>query len=174
MQFNISESYEILERTPVVLITLLNNLDRKWISNNEGKNSWSPYDVLGHLIHGEKTDWIPRMLIILGEGDKKFTPFDRLAQFEDSKGKSMSILLDEFKSLRRESLTKLKSLHLSEQMLNMKGIHPEFGEVSLKQLLSTWVVHDLAHLCQISRVMAKQYGEEIGPWVKYFSIFNKA
>ncbi|HEY8733186.1 MAG TPA: DinB family protein, partial [Puia sp.] len=116
----------------------------------------------------------PRILIILGEGDKKFTPFDRLAQFEDSKGKSMSGLLDEFKSLRRESLTKLKSLHLSEQMLNMKGIHPEFGEVSLKQLLSTWVVHDLAHLCQISRVMAKQYGEEIGPWVKYFSIFNKA
>ncbi len=174
MQFNISESCEILERTPVVLITLLNNLDQKWISNNEGGNSWSPYDVLGHLIHGEKTDWIPRMLIILGEGDKKFTPFDRLAQFEDSKGKSMSGLLDEFKSLRRESLTKLKSLHLSEQMLNMKGIHPEFGEVSLKQLLSTWVVHDLAHLCQISRVMAKQYGEEIGPWVKYFSIFNKA
>jgi uncharacterized damage-inducible protein DinB len=173
MQFNISESCEILERTPAVLITLLNNLDQKWISNNEGKNSWSPYDVLGHLIHGEKTDWIPRMLIILGEGDKKFTPFDRLAQFEDSKGKSMSELLDEFKSLRRESLIKLKSLHLSEQMLNMKGIHPEFGEVSLKQLLSTWVVHDLAHLCQISRVMAKQYGEEIGPWVKYFSIFNK-
>jgi hypothetical protein len=106
MQFNISESCEILERTPAVLITLLNNLDQKWISNNEGENSWSPYDVLGHLIHGEKTDWIPRMLIILGEGDKKFTPFDRLAQFEDSKGKSISGLLDEFKSLRRESLIK--------------------------------------------------------------------
>jgi hypothetical protein len=175
MFFNIDESLEILERTPLVLITLLNNLDEKWTSNNEGENTWSPYDVIGHLIHGEKTDWIPRMMIILGEDENKnFVPFDRFAQFEESKGKSLAELLDEFKNRRRESLTKLKSIILNEELLEKHGIHPEFGEVTLKQLLATWVVHDLAHLCQISRVMAKQYEEEIGPWIKYFSIFNKA
>jgi uncharacterized damage-inducible protein DinB len=175
MLFNIDESLEILERTPFVLITLLNNLDEKWTSNNEGENTWSPYDVIGHLIHGEKTDWIPRMMIILGEDDNKnFVPFDRLAQFEESRGKSLAELLDEFKKRRRESLIKLKLIILNEELLEKHGIHPEFGEVTLKQLLATWVVHDLAHLCQITRVMAKQYGREIGPWIKYFSIFNKA
>jgi uncharacterized damage-inducible protein DinB len=175
MLFNIDESLEILERTPSVLITLLNNLDEKWTSNNEGENTWSPYDVIGHLIHGEKTDWIPRMMIILGEDDNKnFVPFDRLAQFEESKGKSLAELLDEFKTRRRQNLIKLKSIVFNEQLLNREGIHPEFGKVTLKQLLATWVVHDLAHLCQISRVMAKQYGQEIGPWIKYFSIFSKA
>jgi uncharacterized damage-inducible protein DinB len=175
MFFNIDESIEILERTPMVLITLLNNLDEKWISNNEGENTWSPYDVVGHLIHGEKTDWIPRMMIILGEDENKdFVPFDRFAQFEESKGKSLAELLDEFRTRRRENLIKLKSIAFNEQLLNREGIHPEFGKVTLKQLLATWVVHDLAHLCQITRVMAKQYGQETGPWVKYFSIFNKA
>ena len=174
MLFNIDESLEILERTPLVLITLLNNLDEKWTSNNEGENTWSPYDVIGHLIHGEKTDWIPRMMIILGEDDNKnFVPFERFAQFEESRGKSLAELLEEFKKRRRESLTKLKSIILNEELLEKRGIHPEFGEVTLKQLLATWVVHDLAHLCQITRVMGKQYGQEIGPWVKYFSIFNK-
>ena len=175
MLFNIDESLEILERTSLVLITLLNNLDEKWTSNNEGENTWSPYDVIGHLIHAEKTDWIPRMMIILDEDDNKnFVPFDRFAQFEESRGKSLAELLDEFKKRRRESLIKLKSTILNEELLEKHGIHPEFGEVTLKQLLATWVVHDLAHLCQITRVMAKQYGQEIGPWVKYFSIFNKA
>jgi hypothetical protein len=175
MLFNIDESLEILERTSLVLITLLNNLDEKWTSNNEGENTWSPYDVIGHLIHAEKTDWIPRMMIILDEDDNKnFVPFDRFAQFEESRGKSLAELLDEFKKRRRESLIKLKSIILNEELLEKHGIHPEFGEVTLKQLLATWVVHDLAHLCQITRVMAKQYGQEIGPWVKYFSIFNKA
>jgi hypothetical protein len=174
MIFNIGESIEILERTPLVLKTLLSDLNEKWTSNNEGEDTWSPYDVLGHLIHGEKTDWVPRMMIILGEEDnKKFTPFNRFAQFEESKGKILTELLDEFKTLRRKNLTILKEITFTEEMLKKKGIHPEFGEVTLKQLLATWVVHDLGHLCQVTRVMTKQYKKEIGPWIKYFSIFNK-
>jgi DinB superfamily len=174
MLFNIKESLMILEKTPGILENLLTGLDKEWIFSNEGKDTWSPYDVIGHLIHGEKTDWIHRMKIILNEKNKQFVPFDRFAQFENSKGKTMTELLDEFKRLRTENLHILGTLSLTEEMLNRKGIHPEFGEVTLKQLLATWVVHDLGHLCQVSRVMAKQYGEEIGPWVKYFSIFNKS
>ncbi len=173
MVFNMDESFEILERTPQVLEKLLAGLNDNWISNNEGENTWSPYDVIGHLIHGEKTDWIPRMMIILDEKEnKRFEPFDRVAQFEESRGKSLKQLLHEFKALRIGNLKILKSHNFSEGILKKKGIHPEFGEVTLQQLLATWVVHDLAHLCQISRVMAKQYGEEIGPWIKYFSIFK--
>ena len=174
MLFNIKESLKILERTPGILENLLTGLDEEWIFSNEGKDTWSPYDVIGHLIHGEKTDWIPRMKIILNEKNKQFIPFDRFAQFENSKGKTMTELLGEFKRLRTENLRLLGEISFTEEMLNRKGIHPEFGEVTLRQLLATWVVHDLGHLCQVSRVMAKQYGEEIGPWVKYFSIFNKS
>jgi DinB superfamily len=173
MLFNINESLKILERTPGILENLLTGLDEEWIFSNEGKDTWSPYDVIGHLIHGEKTDWIPRMKIILNEENKQFIPFDRFAQFENSKGKTMTELLGEFKRLRTENLRILGEISLTEEKLDRKGIHPEFGEVTLRQLLATWVVHDLGHLCQISRVMAKQYGGEIGPWVKYFSIFNK-
>lgn len=174
MVFKISASIAILERTPVIVETLLNGLDENWISGNEGENTWSPYDVMGHLIHGEKTDWVPRIMIILDdEGDKRFTPFDRFAQFEESRGKTLINLLDEFKILRNKNLAILKGIPFTGEMLNRKGIHPEFGEVTLQQLLATWSVHDLAHISQISRVMAKQYKDEIGPWVKYFSIFNK-
>jgi hypothetical protein len=174
MLFNINDSIVILERTPMVLETLLTGLNEKWTSNNEGGDTWSPFDVLGHLIHGEKTDWIPRMMIVLDEKDnKKFTPFDRFAQFKESKGKTLGDLLEEFKMLRCKNLAILKEIKITEEMLNLKGIHPEFGEVTLQQLLATWVVHDLGHLCQTTRVMAKQYKQEIGPWTKYFSIFNK-
>jgi hypothetical protein len=167
------DSYEILKRTPGVLSALLNGLDEKWTSNNEGENTWSPFDVMGHLIHGEKTDWVPRMMIILGKNnDKKFVPFDRFAQFEESRGKSFNDLIHEFKTLRQENLMKMRAASITDEMLSLKGVHPEFGEVTLRQLLATWVVHDLAHLCQVTRVMAKQYGQEIGPWTKYFSIFN--
>jgi hypothetical protein len=172
MEFNINESVDILARTPIVLETLLKNLDEKWTSNNEGENTWSPYDVLGHLIHGEKTDWVPRMMIILKEKNKKFVPYDRFAQFVESKGKTSAELLAEFKYLRRENLSLLRQFNFTEDVLNRTGIHPEFGEVTLRQLLATWVVHDLGHICQISRVMAKQYQQAIGPWVKYFSIFS--
>lgn len=173
MKFNLEKSFEILERTPLVLRSLLENLDNEWIVNNEGPETFSPYDVIGHLIHGEKTDWTARTKIILEIGlSKPFTPWDRFAQFEESKGKNLHQLLDEFETIRRENLIWLKSLNLTEKDLNKKGIHPKLGEVTLKNLLATWVVHDLTHIAQITRVMAKQYKEEMGPWPEFFRILN--
>ena len=173
MKFDLNKSYEILERTPSVLKILLSDLDDDWIMNNEGPDTFSPYDVVGHLIQGEKTDWRDRTTMILEYGTKKvFIPFDRFAQFEDSNGKSLPQLLNEFEKLRNESLSWLQSLNLTQTEFDKKGIHPELGEVTLKQLLSTWVIHDLTHIAQITRVMAKQYKEEIGPWVEYFRILN--
>jgi uncharacterized damage-inducible protein DinB len=156
MNFTLEKSLEILERTPNVLITMLQDISADWISANEGGETWSVYDVLGHLIHGEKTDWIPRTEIILSESsDKSFMPFDRFEQFENSKGKSLSQLLKEFKILRERNVQQLRSKKITDKNLEEKGIHPAFGEVTLSQLLSTWVVHDLNHIVQISRVMAK-------------------
>lgn len=173
MGFTIEKSIEILERTPDVLNTLLKNISADWTSNNEGGETWSAYDIIGHLIHGEKTDWIPRAEIILSEkSDKTFVPFDRFAQFKDSEGKSLAQLLDEFKMLRAKNIEHLRSKNLTEKNLEEKGIHPAFGEVTLSQLLSTWVVHDLNHIAQISRVMAKQYKAEVGPWIEYLRILN--
>lgn len=172
MDFSLAYSLQVLERTPDVLEALLRDLDESWTSSNEGPDTWSPYDVIGHLIHGERTDWIPRMMIILRDGDTRFVPFDRFAQFEESRGKSLATLLDEFKSLRRSNLELLRSVALTDQHLTMTGIHPEFGEVTLAQLLSTWVVHDLAHLAQISRVMAKQYMNAVGPWKQYITLLQ--
>jgi len=172
--FNLIEVMEILERTPAVLISLLSGLSDRWIYNNEGGESWNPYDIVGHLIHGEKKDWIQRTNIILEYGeDKPFEPFDRFAQFKDSVGKTLNDLLEEFTKLRKENIEVLNNLNLDEKDLNKKGIHPEFGNVTLKQLLSTWVVHDLSHIRHISRVMAKQYKNEIGPWEKYLRVINE-
>ncbi|MFI5135299.1 MAG: DinB family protein, partial [Chitinophagales bacterium] len=127
-----------------------------------------------HLINGEKTDWIPRMKIILSkDGDKRFEPFDRFAQFKESKGKSLQQLIDEFKTLREKSIDELKKANLSDEDLEKTGIHPEFGTVTLKQHLSSWVVHDLGHIAQIARVMAKQYHDEVGPWKKYLTILYR-
>lgn len=174
MNFEVNRAIEILQQTPLAIEALLNGLSDEWISANEGKETWSPYDVVGHLIHGEKTDWIPRMEIILSKnGDKKFEPFDRFAMFKDSKGKSLQQLIDEFKNLREESLTALKAANLSEDDLLKTAIHPEFGVVTLRQHLSCWVAHDLSHIAQIARVMAKQYSDEVGPWKKYLSILAK-
>jgi len=172
MKFDLEKSIQILERTPLVVEDMLKGLDDEWIHATEGNNTWSPFDVVGHYIQGEKTDWIPRMQIILGKGSKKFEVFDRTKMFEDSKGKNLSQLIGEFKSLRKQNLEILSHTRLDEETLGMTGIHPEFGEVTLKQMLSAWVTHDLAHLVQISRVMAKQHKAEIGPWTKYFSVFN--
>ncbi len=173
MNFKLVSAIEVLERTPVVVDEMLKNLSPDWVMNNEGPDTWSPYDVVGHLIHGEKTDWVPRIEIILSDiGDKKFEPFDRFAQFNESKGKSLQQLLDEFKELRKNGLEIVKSKELKEQDLDKKGIHPEFGLVTLRQLLSTWVVHDLGHIVQIARVMAKQYKAETGPWRAYISILG--
>ncbi|MGQ0738348.1 MAG: DinB family protein [Bacteroidota bacterium] len=173
MKFDLSSSYEILERTPAVLKTLLKDLSEGWIMNNEGPETFSPYDVIGHLIHGEKTDWATRAKIILEIGlSKPFTPWDRFAQYEESKGKNLQQLLDEFEAVRKENMTWFKSLNLTEADLDRKGMHPKLGEVTLRNLLSTWVVHDLTHIAQITRVMAKQYKEEMGPWPAFFRILN--
>ena len=174
MELDINKSIEILERTPVVIEEMLKGLSPDWVMNNEGPDTWSPYDVVGHLIHGEKTDWIPRLEIILSDkGDKKFEPFDRFAQFKESKGKKLQQLIDEFKELRKNGIEALRSKKLKEEDLDKTGIHPEFGIVTLRQLLSTWVVHDLNHIAQIARVMAKQYKQETGPWQAYLPILNR-
>ena len=173
MNFSLSKSIEVLERTPDVLSVMLRDLSTEWTSNNEGGETWSVYDIVGHLIHGELTDWIPRMETILSEKlNKTFIPFDRLAQFEESKGKTLNLLLDEFKVLRMENVNLLKSKELTGQDFNQIGVHPVFGEVTLSQLISTWTVHDLNHIAQISRVMAKQYKAEVGPWIEYLRILQ--
>jgi DinB superfamily len=173
LKFNIIKSRKILERTPSVLRSLLENLDDEWAMNNEGPETFSPFDVIGHLIHGEKTDWRERTNMILEYGiSKSFVPFDRFAQYEASKGKILEQLLNEFEILRKENMLWLRSLKLSESDLDKKGVHPVLGQVTLRQLLSTWVVHDLTHIAQITRVMAKQYKEEIGPWTEFFRILN--
>ncbi|WP_162128088.1 DinB family protein [Flavobacterium phycosphaerae] len=174
MKFNLPKAIEVLTRTPTVLETLLQGLSEEWIFQNEGEETWSPYDVMGHLIHGEKADWIERMEIILSDGpNKAFKPFDRFAQFEESKGKNLAQLLAEFKTLRQQNLTTLQSKKIDAVALTKKGIHPAFGEVTLEHLLATWVAHDLGHLAQIARVMAKQYSNEVGPWKEYLPILHK-
>lgn len=173
MRFNLPKTIEILERTPIVLEHLLDGISDEWLMNNEGGDSWSPFDIVGHLIHGEKTDWIPRAKIILSDReDKTFIPFDRFAQMDASKSKDIQALLEEFKTLRIQNLEELKSLPLNDTTLKAKGIHPDLGESRLSELLSTWTVHDLGHIAQISRVMAKQYKSEVGPWKKYLGILK--
>ena len=173
MKYNLEKTIPILAKTPIVIKSLLEDCDQEWIMNNEGAESWSPYDVVGHLIHNEKTDWIPRAKIILfGEEPKKFEPFDRFAQFEDSKGRSLQELLNEFERRRKENLIILNGFQLTEKKLDLEGIHPEFGQVSLRQLLAAWLAHDLGHIVQISRVMAKQYKDEVGPWMNYMKVLQ--
>ena len=172
MEFSLVKSIAILERTPFVVEMLLRELPDGWTMNNEGENTWSPYDIVGHLIHGEKTDWIPRMKIILGDGNKTFEPFDRFAQFNDSKGKTLSELMVEFKLRRKTSIEILKEADITEEQLRRTGIHPKFGAVTLEQLLAAWTVHDLNHLGQIVRVMAKQYSAEVGPWKEFLGILQ--
>lgn len=174
MKFNMDKSIQILERTPHVLENLLRNISPEWAMNNEGHDTFSPYDVIGHLIHGEKTDWIPRMEIILSDrSDETFEPYDRFAQLHNSKGKSLNQLLAEFKTLRQDNIELLKSKKLSDEDLNKTAIHPAFGRITLQQLLAAWTVHDLGHIAQISRVMAKQYKEEAGPWIEYLPILTR-
>ncbi len=174
MEFQLDHAKEILRRTPATLNSLLRQLPGEWVHADEGADSWSPFDVLGHLIHGEQTDWIPRAKVILeyGEG-RAFEPFDRFAMFEQSKGKSLDELLATFERLRGESLKQLEEMNVTPEMLNKRGLHPELGVVTLSQLLSTWVVHDLGHVGQIVRVMAKQYGEAVGPWRAYLPVLSR-
>lgn len=174
MTFDIAKSIEILSQTPVTLASMLSGLSEEWLHNNEGEHTWSPYDIVGHLVHGEKTDWIVRAKIILSSAeDKTFEPFDRFAQEHDSKGKTIQQLLAEFRFLRAKNLEELKTLYITENDFTKKGMHPELGGVNLKQLIATWTVHDLGHIAQIARVMAKQYSLEVGPWSAYLGILNR-
>ena len=151
---------------------MLAGLSEDWTTGGT-RDNWAPYDIVGHLIHGELTDWIPRARIILEQGENRtFVPFDRLAQFELSKGKSLGDLLDDFEAKRRQSLDTLQSWNLTEEQLTLKGIHPEFGDVSLSELIASWVAHDLTHIRQITQVMAKQYTDAVGPWREYLSILE--
>lgn len=173
MEFVIEKSLEILEHTPAVLQAMLQQLSPEWTSVDEGPGTWSVYDVIGHLIHGEKTDWMPRAMIILSDrADKNFKPFDRFAQMQDDKTASLPQLLQEFSNLRKMNIRKLKEQNIGAGDLGKKGIHPAFSEVTLSQLLATWTVHDLNHIAQISRVMAKQYKEAVGPWTAYLKILQ--
>lgn len=173
MRFDLSNSIRILERTPLVLLSMLSDLPEELAMANEGNDTWSPYDIAGHLIHGEKTDWTERLKIILSDNpDKSFSSFDRYAQFSESRNKSLNDLLSEFKNLRHDNIKYLKELDLKDEDFHKEGIHPEFGAVTLSQLLSAWTVHDLDHLAQISRVIAYQYKDSAGPWKKYLGILN--
>lgn len=174
MEFQLDHARDILRRTPATLRSLLQDAPDEWVRSNEGPETWSPFDVLGHLIHGEQTDWIPRAKIILDHGEERaFEPFDRFAMFEKSKGKSLGELLATFERLRAESLRQLDELKLTPEVLSKRGKHPELGVVTLSELLATWVVHDLSHIGQIVRVMCKQYGERVGPWREYLPILSR-
>jgi uncharacterized damage-inducible protein DinB len=173
MKLHVENLIEFLSRTPVVLRSLLNNLPEEFARSTEGAGTGSPFDVVGHLAHGEKTDWIPRVKRILESGTTRaFEPFDREAMFTESKGKSLESLLDEFEDLRKRSVAALQNLKLSERDFSRTGLHPALGEVTLGQLLSTWVVHDMDHLTQIVRTLAKQYSVATGPWKEYLSVLS--
>ncbi len=176
MEFDLDRSIEQLVKTPQVLDSLLYGISFEWVTQNEGEDTWSAYDILGHLIHGEETDWMVRTEIILNSDNKgkgKFQPFDREAQFDTQEAKSMGEMLHEFQNLRRTNIAKLRELKLSEEDLQKTGMHPDLGKVNLQQLIATWVAHDLSHLAQIARVLAKPLRDEVGPWKKYLRILKQ-
>jgi uncharacterized damage-inducible protein DinB len=173
MNFVLDDALPVLRATPQVLRAWLEHLPDSWLRSNEGPDTWSPYDIVGHLIHGERTDWIPRLELLLAHGDSRpFTPFDRFAQFRESQGKSLSELLDTFAELRLTNVGRLESHRLEASDLARRGLHPELGPVTLGQLLATWVAHDLNHLAQIARVMARQYTDAVGPWMEYLPLLS--
>lgn len=164
-------SIPILERTPAVLRSLLGGLPEEWVRAADGPGSWSAFDVVGHLIHGEKTDWIPRARHILEKGESvPFPPFDREAMFEASRGRSTEALLDEFAALRAQNVAALRALALTPEDLDRRGLHPELGSVTLRQHLATWTAHDLGHLRQIAQTLGRQYRDAVGPWRAYLSM----
>lgn len=172
--FDLVAGVAVLERTPRTLRAMLDGLPELWTDATEGPGTWSPYVIVGHLIHGERTDWIPRARIILARGaNRRFAPYDRFAQFRESQAKSLAQLLDEFARLRAENLATLAAWRLAEAELALEGEHPEFGPVTLRQLLATWVAHDLGHVAQVARVMAKQYREAVGPWRAYLPVLER-
>lgn len=173
MSFELASSIDVLARTPPTLRALLGGVGEGWARGTEGPETFSPFDVVGHLIDGEETDWIPRARIILARGpDRRFTPYDRLRHRSRNAGRSLESLLDELAELRRANLELLQSWNLAEADLELRGIHPTFGEVTLRELLATWVVHDLGHLAQVARVMAKQYRDAVGPWTPFLPVLT--
>jgi len=175
MEFDLGHTISLLSRTPAVLDALLRDLPETWALRNEGENTWSAIDVVGHLIHGERTDWMPRARMILQSGEAQtFEPFDRWGHVRESQGKSLGQLLEEFGGLRLENLIELRALNLRQEDLERRGRHPALGIVTLSELLATWAAHDLTHLHQISRVMAHQYREAVGPWSAYLGVLRCA
>jgi len=173
MHFSLARSIEILERTPETLSTMLGALPDDWTTVNEGGDTWSAFDVVGHLIHCDEADWMTRAELILSDSDNKlFEPLDRFAQFNKSKGKTLTQLLARFREVRSENIQKIRDLDISSEQLSLTGKHPVFGEVTLSQLIAAWTVHDLDHVCQITRVMAKQYREEVGPWFEFLKVLK--
>jgi hypothetical protein len=169
---NLDDVVALLSRTPASLTALLEGLPDTLVHATEGDNTWSPYDVIGHLIHGERTDWIPRARHILAGETRPFDTFDRTAQFTESQGKSLADLLQTFGVLRRDNVDALDAMKLTREDLRRTGLHPELGEVTLEQLFATWVAHDLDHVGQIARTMAKVYADAVGPWSAYLSILR--
>ncbi len=173
MEHNLNDSIALLSRTPATLNALLRDLPESWTMRNEGEKTWRPFDVVGHLIHGERTDWMPRAERILEFGESRaFEPFDRWAQEQESAGKSLPQLLDEFARLRSKNLAKLRALNLKPEDLERRGRHPALGAVTLSQLLATWAAHDLTHLHQISRILGYQYRDMVGPWALYLGVLH--
>ena len=174
MDFDLTRTLELLERTPATLRALLGGLSDGWTTANEGPETFSAFDNLAHLVHGERTDWIPRARIILAQkASRRFDPFDPFAQYHESAGKSVAELLDEFDALRGDNLTVLRSWQLTDRELALEGEHPSLGTVTLRQLLSAWTVHDLGHIAQTSRVIAKQYRDAVGPWRQYLPVLDR-
>ena len=175
MTFDLETGIQMLERTPRTLNAMLDGLTPGWLDGTEGPDTWSPFIIVGHLIQAERTNWIPRAQIILAEGgDRRFRPFDRLPDADATRARSIRELLSEFAQVRGESLDRLREWRLTDAQLALEGEHPEFGTVTLRQLLATWVAHDLSHIAQISRVMAKQYREAVGPWRAYLPVMDRS
>jgi len=174
MNLDMEEAIEILERTPRTLEYFLAGLSDGWLQGNEGEGTWNAAEVIEHLIEGEKTNWIPRLEFILQEGDSKpFPPFDRYSHLNEQQGRSTELRFLEFKTIREQNIAKLRKLITPEMHFELTGSHPAFGKVKVKELLATWVVHDLTHIAQIVRVMAERYREDVGPWKEYLSILKK-
>jgi len=172
-EFKLDETIAVLTRTPATLDALLRGLPESWVRSNEGKDTWSAFDIVGHLIVGERTDWMSRTRVILENGEARpFDPFDRFAQVKESQNKSLEQLLDDFARLRRENLAALRALNLQPEDMSRRGRHPALGVVTLAQLLATWAVHDLTHVHQLSRVMAYQYRDTVGPWSAYLGVLK--
>jgi hypothetical protein len=173
MQINLPETIALLSHTPAALNALLRDLPESWTHANEGEGTWTVYDVVGHLGFGERADWMPRVEMILEHGETRaFVPFDRLGQQRTSEGKSLAQLLDEFAQLRSQNLARLRTMNIRPEDMERRGKHPSLGSVTLSQLLATWAAHDLTHLHQISRIMANQYREAVGPWQKFLGVLQ--